>query len=97
MQNRNLLTPPHMCVYKIEKFRTLSATSEIASQFSPPLRSNKILKLKKKSNFKLSLKFKILKIFKKKSIFQFFRNFLATIFFLSKNHTNPKLYGEHSI
>jgi hypothetical protein len=29
------------CVYKIEKFRTLSAPSEIASQFPPPLRSNK--------------------------------------------------------
>jgi hypothetical protein len=28
------------CVYKIEKFRTLSAPSEIASQFPPPLRSN---------------------------------------------------------
>jgi hypothetical protein len=29
-----------VCVYKIEKFRTLSAPSEIASQFPPPLRSN---------------------------------------------------------
>jgi hypothetical protein len=29
-----------MCVYKIEKLRTLSATSEIASQFPSPLRSN---------------------------------------------------------
>jgi hypothetical protein len=28
MQNPNLLTPPHMCVYKIEKFRTLSAALE---------------------------------------------------------------------
>jgi hypothetical protein len=27
------------CVYKIDKFRTLSAQSEIASQFSPPLHS----------------------------------------------------------
>jgi hypothetical protein len=27
------------CVYKIEKFRTLSAPSEIALQFPPPLRS----------------------------------------------------------
>jgi hypothetical protein len=40
MQNRNLLTPPHKCVYKIEKFRTLSAPSEIDSQFPPPLRTN---------------------------------------------------------
>jgi hypothetical protein len=31
-----------VCVYKIEKFRTLSAPSEIASQFPPPLRSNNI-------------------------------------------------------
>jgi hypothetical protein len=36
-------------VYKIEKFRTLSAPSEIASQFPPPLRSKKLkLKLKLK-------------------------------------------------
>jgi hypothetical protein len=28
-----------VCVYKIEKFRTLSAPSEIASQYPPPLRS----------------------------------------------------------
>jgi hypothetical protein len=28
------------CVYKIEKFRTLSTPSKIASQFPPPLRSN---------------------------------------------------------
>jgi hypothetical protein len=41
-----------MCVYKIEKFRTLSATSEIASQFPPPLRS------KKKINLNLNLKIK---------------------------------------
>jgi hypothetical protein len=31
------------CVYKIEKFRTLSAPSEIASQFPPPLRSKNAL------------------------------------------------------